>query len=183
MTWPRLAGVHTIAFDFDGVFTDNKVYVTEDGKESVRCDRADGLGIDMLRAATQRGMLRADIFILSKERNPVTLARAKKLHLTCHAGCDDKVAFMQRHLRAARPDDSRPFAGVIYVGNDLNDMALMRLAGFSVAPVDAHEQVQRIASVVLAKRGGEGFVRAFVEKLLDIDNLASEVVHELIHHR
>ena len=175
MTWPALAGVHTIAFDFDGVFTDNKVYVTEEGKESVRCDRADGLGIDMLRAATQKGMLRADIFILSKERNPVTLARAKKLQLTCHAGCDDKVAFMQRRIR--------DFAGVIYVGNDLNDLALMRLAGFSVAPSDAHEQVQRIASVVLPKRGGEGFVRAFVEKLLDIDNLASEVVHELVHHR
>jgi YrbI family 3-deoxy-D-manno-octulosonate 8-phosphate phosphatase len=183
VAWPTLDTVHTIAFDFDGVFTDNKVYVAQDGSELVRCDRGDGLGIDLLRAAQARGKLRADVFVLSKERNPVTEARVRKLRLTCRTGCDDKAEFVERYLRETRPSDPKPFGGLVYVGNDLNDLALMQRAGFSVAPADAHERVRRAASVVLAQTGGNGFVRAFVERLLDIENMTSEELHELVHHR
>jgi YrbI family 3-deoxy-D-manno-octulosonate 8-phosphate phosphatase len=175
VTWPPLAAVHTIAFDFDGVFTDNKVYVGQDGAEMVRCDRADGLGIDLLRAAQARGKLKADVFVLSKERNPVTEARARKLKLACHPACDDKLAFMEKRMTS--------FAGLIYVGNDLNDLPVMLRAGFSVAPADAHERVKAIASAVLPQPGGHGFVRAFVERLLDIEHMTPEELHELVHHR
>lgn len=179
MNWPLLAAIHTIAFDFDGVFTDNKVYVGQDGAELVRCDRADGLGIDLLRAAQARGKLQADIFVLSKERNPVTAARAHKLRLECHAACDDKLPFMESRLKGAQ----RSFDGLIYVGNDLNDLPVMLRAGFSVAPADAHERVRAAASAVLPQPGGHGFVRAFVERLLDIEHMTTEELHELVHHR
>jgi 3-deoxy-D-manno-octulosonate 8-phosphate phosphatase (KDO 8-P phosphatase) len=182
-SWPALNSVHTIAFDFDGVFTDNKVYVTQDGAELVRCDRGDGLGIDLLRAAHARGKLRAEVFVLSKERNPVTEARVRKLRLTCHSACDDKLEFVGRHLRETRPSDPKPFGGLVYLGNDLNDLPVMQRAGFSVAPADAHERVRRAASVVMPQVGGNGFVRAFVERLLDIENLTTEELHELVHHR
>jgi YrbI family 3-deoxy-D-manno-octulosonate 8-phosphate phosphatase len=175
MNWPPLAAVHTIAFDFDGVFTDNKVYVGADGAELVRCDRGDGLGIDMLRAARAKGHLKADVFVLSKERNAVTEARARKLKLECHAACDDKLAFMENRIPS--------FAGLIYVGNDLNDLPVMLRAGFSVAPADAHPRVRAIASAVLPQPGGHGFVRAFVERLLDIEHMTPEELHELVHHR
>jgi 3-deoxy-D-manno-octulosonate 8-phosphate phosphatase (KDO 8-P phosphatase) len=178
-SWPALGAIHTIAFDFDGVFTDNKVYVAQDGGEFVRCDRADGLGIDLLRAAQARGRLAAEVFVLTKERNPVTEARARKLRLACHAGCDDKLDFVTRRLNDAR----RTFEGLLYVGNDINDLAVMERAGFSVAPADAHERVRRIASAVLPQNGGNGFVRAFVERLLDIENMTSKELHELVHHR
>lgn len=179
VAWPSLATIHTIAFDFDGVFTDNKVYVGQDGSEFVRCDRGDGLGIDLLRAAQARGMLRADVFVLSKERNPVTEARARKLKLACHAGCDDKLEFITRRLSTTH----RAFDGLLYVGNDINDLAAMERAGFSVAPADAHARVKRIASAVLPQNGGNGFVRAFVERLLDIENMTTKELHELVHHR
>lgn len=182
-SWPSLQAIHTIAFDFDGVFTDNKVYVGHDGAELVRCDRSDGLGVDMLRAARDRGKLRADIFVLSKERNPVTEARARKLKLSCHSACDDKLDFIATRLRTQRASDPQPFAGLLYVGNDLNDLPVMLRAGFSVAPADAHERVRRIASTVLPQAGGNGFVRAFVERLLDIENMTTEELHELVHHR
>lgn len=175
--WPALATVHTIVFDFDGVFTDNKVYVGADGAELVRCDRGDGLGIDMLRAARATGRLKAEVFVLSKERNPVTEARARKLKLECHAACDDKLNFIRDRLK------DRPFAGLIYVGNDLNDLPVMLRAGFSVAPADAHERVRAVASAVLPQAGGNGFVRAFVERLLDIEHMTTEELHELVHHR
>jgi 3-deoxy-D-manno-octulosonate 8-phosphate phosphatase (KDO 8-P phosphatase) len=179
LSWPALRSIHTIVFDFDGVFTDNKVYVGQDGGELVRCDRGDGLGMDLLRAAQARGKVAAEVFVLTKERNPVTEARARKLRLACHAGCDDKLEFVTRRLGDAR----RAFDGLLYVGNDLNDLAVMERAGFSVAPADAHERVRRIASAVLPQSGGNGFVRAFVERLLDIENMTSKELHELVHHR
>ena len=64
---PPLAAIHTVAFDFDGVFTDNKVWVDQDGRESVRCDRGDGLAFDLVRAFQLRGKLNAEFLILSKE--------------------------------------------------------------------------------------------------------------------
>jgi YrbI family 3-deoxy-D-manno-octulosonate 8-phosphate phosphatase len=176
--WPALAAIRAIAFDFDGVFTDNKVWVGQDGSEWVRCDRGDGLAIGMLRAALTRGMLSADVFIVSKERNPVTEMRARKIGLACHAGCDDKLALVEARLKSAGAD----FAGLVYIGNDVNDLAVMMRAGFSVAPADAHERVRQIASAVLPQRGGEGFVRAFVERLLGIEHMTTGELNELVHH-
>lgn len=180
--WPALASIHSIVFDFDGVFTDNKVYLNQDGVESVRCDRGDGLGIDFLRSARDLGRIEADIFILSKEPNPVVLARARKLRLECKHGVARKKDFMDAYFAERRPDDPSPYDGLLFLGNDLNDLALTLAAGFSVAPADAHPVIQRHASVVLPRRGGEGFIRAFVEKLLAIDTMTLEELHEFVHH-
>ncbi|MDD5389731.1 MAG: hypothetical protein PHD37_10315 [Gallionellaceae bacterium] len=180
--WPALASIHTIVFDFDGVFTDNKVYLNQDGVESVRCDRGDGLGIDFLRHARKQGRIGADVFILSKEPNPVVLARARKLKLECKHGVARKKDFMDAYFAENRPDDPSPYGGLVFLGNDLNDLSLTLAAGFSVAPVDAHPVIRRRASVVLPQRGGEGFIRAFVEQLLAIDTMTLEELHEFVHH-
>lgn len=180
---PPLAVVHTVAFDFDGVFTDNKVWVDQDGQESVRCDRGDGLAFDLVRAFQALGRINAEFFILSKEPNPVVLARAKKLKLVCHHGIGDKLGFMEEYLSTRFPTDLKPFAGLIYLGNDLNDLPLMRRAGFSVAPSDAHSWVQQIADLVLEQRGGEGFVRSFIEHLFGMKQLPvkeREEMYEII---
>src|SRR5439155_19256056 len=105
------------------------------------------------------------------------------LRLACHPACDDKLGFITAHLRGTRSSDPAPFAGLVYVGNDLNDLPVMMRAGFSVAPADAHERIRSVASAVLPQRGGEAFVRAFVERLLDIENMATEDVNELVHQR
>ena len=178
--FPALKDIHTIAFDFDGVFTDNKVWVDQDGRESVRCDRGDGLAFDLVRAFRQRGKLNAEFFILSKEPNPVVLARARKLKLDCHHGIRDKLTFMREYLATRFPASLDSFAGLVYLGNDLNDLPLMRRAGYVVAPADAHPQVQKVAHLVLEQRGGEGFVRAFIERLLGIHQLTHEELNELI---
>lgn len=176
---PFLSDIHTVAFDFDGVFTDNKVWVDQDGRESVRCDRSDGLAFDFVRAYQAQHKLRAHFLLLSKEPNPVVLARAKKLRLDCHHGVRDKLNFMNDYL-SSRISATDKFSGLIYLGNDLNDLPLMRRAGFSVAPSDAHPKVLEIADLVLEQRGGEGFVRSFIENLLKINELTLEEIDELI---
>ena len=177
---PSMKSIHTVAFDFDGVFTDNKVWVDQDGQESVRCDRGDGLAFDLVRAFQKKGIINAEFFILSKETNPVVLARAHKLKLICHHGVDNKLNFFKKYLAQRFPNDRDPFNGVIYLGNDLNDLPIMRHVGFAVAPSDAHPLVQEIAHLVLEQRGGEGFVRSFIEHLLDIKQLTLEEIDGII---
>ncbi|MGH2405885.1 MAG: KdsC family phosphatase [bacterium] len=181
--WPRLAELHTIAFDFDGVFTDNKVYVMQNGMELVRCDRADGLAVDLLRRYRRRKAPGLDVLIISTERNPVVAARARKLRLTCRQAVGDKLTFLETYLRRRHSRLKDPFAGLLYVGNDLNDLPIIRRAGFSIAPRDAHAIVRRAAGVVLPQNGGEGFVRALVERLLGVDALTVEDIDELVLDR
>lgn len=181
--FPEMAAVHTVVFDFDGVFTDNKVWTDQDGRESVCCDRRDGLAFDLVRAFQRRGRLASEFFILSKESNPVVLARAIKLKLDCHHGVGDKLGFMTNHLAAKFPHQADPFAGVAYLGNDLNDLPLMCRVGYAVAPADAHPRVRKAAHLILEQRGGDGFVRAFIERLLEIDRLTKENINELVSDR
>ena len=177
---PALHAIHTVACDFDGVFTDNKVWVDQSGHESVRCDRADGLAFDLVRAFERRGRIAAEWFILSKESNPVVLERARKLRLTCHHGISNKVAFMESYLDRRFPLVPDTWAGVVYLGNDLNDVPVIRRAGYAVAPADAHPKVRQVADLVLPQCGGAGFVRAFVERLLGLDGLSAEEMDELV---
>jgi N-acylneuraminate cytidylyltransferase len=177
---PALEDIHTVVFDFDGVFTNNMVWVDEDGRESVRCDRGDGLAFDLVRTFGEQNQFNAEFFILSKETNPVVLARAKKLRLPCHHGIKDKLGFMKTHLASRFPSASDAFGGLVYLGNDLNDLPLMRRAGYSVAPADAHPKVHAAAHLILDQDGGQGFVRAFIEQLLGINELTIEEIDELV---
>lgn len=145
-----------VVFDFDGVFTDNAVYVREDGVESVRCDRGDGMGIGLLREAG------VPMLILSKERNPVVSARARKLSLECLQGIDNKLSAL-REWAAARDID---LERAIYVGNDVNDVPVMRAVGFSISPRDGHESAKSAARMILQSDGGRGAVRELCDLLL-----------------
>jgi 3-deoxy-D-manno-octulosonate 8-phosphate phosphatase (KDO 8-P phosphatase) len=178
--FPPLSSIHTVALDFDGVFTNNQVWINQEGREMVVCSRADGLALDLVRAYKAMGKLRAEFFVLSKETNPVVLARTKKLGIDCHHGVRDKLSFLRQHLASRLPDVADPFLGLVYLGNDLNDLPIMRRAGFSVAPADAHPKILEIAHAVMATCGGDGFVRSFVEQLLGINQLSSEEIDELI---
>jgi YrbI family 3-deoxy-D-manno-octulosonate 8-phosphate phosphatase len=178
--FPTLGTLHTVAIDFDGVLTDNKVWLDQDGRELVRCDRADGFGFDLVRAFQRQRGLDVEFFIISKEANAVVSARARKLRLACHQAVSDKLTFMTTYLADRFPSQSDAFTGLAYLGNDLNDLPLMRRAGFAVAPADAHPKIREVAHFVLEQRGGEGFLRAFVERLLDINNLSIDELDELI---
>ena len=172
--------IHTVVFDFDGVFTNNKVWVDQDGRDIVRCDRGDGLAFDLVRVFQSRKRLAAEFFILSKETNPVVLCRAKKLKLDCYHGVSNKLSFMVTHFNNRFPDNASPFCGLVYLGNDLNDLPIIRRAGYSVVPNDAHPLVKKYASAIFPQNGGDGFVRAFIEELLDIEKLSIEELCEFV---
>ncbi|SVD06419.1 uncharacterized protein METZ01_LOCUS359273, partial [marine metagenome] len=73
-----------------------------------------------------------------------------------------------------------PYTGVVFLGNDLNDIPLLRRAGWAVVPSDAHPLVRAIADVVLPEHGGESFVRRFVERMLGVDHMTEDEIDELV---
>ncbi len=145
-----------VVFDFDGVMTDDKVYVLQDGSEAVACSRGDGLGITLL------GRAGFPVLILSTEVNPVVGARARKLKVECIQGIRDKRAELQRVL-AERGIDP---ADVIYVGNDVNDVPCLALCGCGLVVEDAHPAAKLAARGVLSHPGGRGAVREVAELIL-----------------
>ena len=173
---PDWKGIHTIVFDFDGVFTDNKVWVDQNGLESVRCDRGDGLGFDLLRAFIQKNNWDLQYFILSKEVNPVVSARAQKIQVDCVQSMSDKAGYLKKHLM----NNNLDYDGLIYLGNDLNDLAAMKIAGFSIAPVDSHPLILNQADLVLPRKGGDGFVREFIEMLIGLERMSAIEISNLL---
>ena len=152
-----LRGVSLLVFDFDGVMTDNRVLVFEDGREAVLCNRGDGMGLEMLRKAG------VPVAVISKEINPVVGARCKKLKIPYLQGIDDKLAELTRLVR----ERGLELAQVGYMGNDINDLACMRAAGLAIAPADSHPEALQIADLVTSSRGGFGAVREVCDLLLE----------------
>ena len=149
--------VAALVMDFDGVLTDDLVSVDQDGRESVRCSRGDGLGLEALRKA---GL---PMLVLSKERNPVVTARCKKLALRCEQGIDAKLPA----LAAYCAELGVTLAHTVYVGNDINDLDCLAAAGCGIAVADAHPRAKQAASIVLDARGGQGAVREVCELILE----------------
>lgn len=148
--------VKAVVFDFDGVHTDDHVFVDQDGKESVRVKRGDGLGVGMLRDAG------IPVLILSTEKNPVVSARAEKLKVDVLQGQADKAEALGKWLakKKIEADD------VVYLGNDVNDEGCLQMVGWPVVVADAHPQVKPLARIVLKSHGGEGAVRELADIVL-----------------
>jgi YrbI family 3-deoxy-D-manno-octulosonate 8-phosphate phosphatase len=138
-----------IVFDFDGVFTDNMVYVSEDGSETVRCSRSDGIGLKKLERFGIRAM------IISTENNPVVSARSSKLGIRCIQGCDDKHAALEEVARQL----DLPLSQVAFVGNDINDLPCLTSVGLPIVVQDAYPDAVVRAVYQTRTSGGCGAVR------------------------
>ncbi len=141
--------IRLVAFDFDGVFTDNMVYVSQDGAESVRCNRGDGIGLQKL------GRLGIETIIISTESNPVVSARAQKLGIRCIQDCAGKRA----ELKKITGEMGITLDETAFVGNDVNDETCLDCVGLPIVVQDAHPDVLMLARYRTHAKGGEGAVR------------------------
>ncbi|MCX8025193.1 MAG: acylneuraminate cytidylyltransferase [Thermanaerothrix sp.] len=148
--------VDLVIFDFDGVMTDNRVWVDGEGHEFVAAYRSDSIGIQALMRAGIQAL------VLSAETNPVVEARCRKIGLPFLQGVKDKAPALRRLLEERGLDPQR----VIYMGNDTNDLPCFPLVGCAVAPADAQPEVLRAADLILTRRGGYGAVRELCDLLV-----------------
>ncbi|QIK49163.1 acylneuraminate cytidylyltransferase [Gordonia hongkongensis] len=152
----ELSHIRAIVTDFDGVHTTDHAHLIEDGTEVVTVNRSDGLGIER---ALNHGL---HVAILSKESNPVVTARARKLNVDCVQNVSDKA----QALTGWAEKNGISISCLAYLGNDINDITAMQVAGVSIAVADAHDEVRDVADLVLEKRGGHGAVRELCELVI-----------------
>ena len=153
---PMPEKIELLIMDFDGVLTDNRVWVNQDGVEAVAANRSDSYGLGLLRKAGVESL------VISKETNPVVAARCNKMQVPFIQGIDDKETALRKVLVEKKIDA----ANVVFVGNDVNDLPGFRVAGWSVAVADALPEVIREADYVLSKPGGRGAVRELCDLIL-----------------
>jgi 3-deoxy-D-manno-octulosonate 8-phosphate phosphatase (KDO 8-P phosphatase) len=149
--------IKLLLFDVDGVLTDGTILVHADGSESKQFNIKDGAAI----VWAQRAGLK--IGLLSARNADATAIRAAQLGITrVVQGAADKLAGYEQILRDEALTDDQ----VGYMGDDLQDLPVLRRAGFSAAPADAAAEVRGAVQWVSANGGGHGAVRECIEHVL-----------------
>jgi len=162
MVWPGTPrrsmpeNIRLLILDFDGVLTDNRVWVDQDGREMVAANRSDSLGISRLRQAG------VPTVVISMETNPVVAARCRKMNIACIQGENDKATALKK-LLAERQVEARE---AIFLGNDVNDLPCFPLVGWAVAVADALPEVAQRADFILRRSGGHAAVRELCDLIL-----------------
>lgn len=156
----QIVNIKLVIFDFDGVFTDNRVYVSEYGIETVSCWRSDGIGIAKLKT------LNLPIWVVSTEKNKVVSARCEKLQINCIQGCDDKLSAVLKLIKRF----GYSLKDVLFVGNDINDLECLESVGLPVVVQDAYPDVIKISKLQTQRAGGFGAVREICDLIYMLKN-------------
>jgi 3-deoxy-D-manno-octulosonate 8-phosphate phosphatase (KDO 8-P phosphatase) len=150
--------VKLIAYDFDGVMTDNKALIFSNGDEAVFINRSDGLAIEKIKSL---GIIQV---IISTEKTPIVLKRAEKLNIHAINGVNNKLEVLMNYLSKQKDialDD------VAFIGNELNDFDVMQKVGIKISPSDAAKEILELADYITSARGGEGVIREIFGKLVE----------------
>jgi YrbI family 3-deoxy-D-manno-octulosonate 8-phosphate phosphatase len=159
-----LRQIRLFATDVDGVLTDGGMYYSESGDEWKKFNTRDGMGIKLLQKA---GLVTA---MVTQERTRMVARRAEKLAISeLHQGVTDKLSV----IRDMAMRYGLSLAHVAYIGDDINDVEVLKAVGLSAAPADALPQVRKVVDYVCRRKGGEGAVREVAEKILEAQDQAA----------
>src|ERR1700744_4111897 len=161
MVLPKL-----IITDIDGVWTDGGMYYDQTDIELKKFNTSDSAGVLFCR------LLGIDVAIITGENTDIVKRRAEKLNIPfCHLGIKNKVECAAKMI-----EGKYSWEEVAYIGDDINDIALLKLVGTRGVPDNAPDYVKRYANIKLYKKGGEGVFREFVEAILMEHNLLEKAL-------
>lgn len=155
----QLGKVRLLALDFDGVLTNGFVYVKEDGTEIVRCSRKDSKGVDLLEDVGIRTI------VISEETNKVVKKRCNKMGVDCFLGVAngfEKLKVLKKYIKKKNILSEC----VVYVGDDVNDIPIMKYVGFPITVDNGHEQCKKLAVYITNRKGGNHAVREVSDLIL-----------------
>jgi 3-deoxy-D-manno-octulosonate 8-phosphate phosphatase (KDO 8-P phosphatase) len=157
--------VKAIALDVDGVLTDGGVWWGPHGEEWKRFSFADIMGVSLARKS---GLV---VALISGEDSPLVDRFASKMGITdIEKGCKDKASALRKFAERSGFDLSE----ICFMGDDINDVPAMQLAGLAAAPANAQPVARRHAKFISANQGGNGAVRELVDTLLAARTSLSE---------
>ena len=166
-----LRKIKAIAFDVDGVLTDGGMWWGADGEEFKRFSFADIMGISLARRA---GLA---LTLISGEASPLVDRYAAKMHITDFTkGCRDKAAALREFARR----NNLALADICFMGDDVNDLSAMEIAGMSAAPANARPEVLAKVDFISTSPGGNGAVRELTDLLIAAHGLDAQT---LFHKR
>lgn len=146
-----------LVLDVDGVFTDGSVFYSKDGEQLKKFDMRDGMGLEILRET------RVEVMVMTSEQSDIVEQRMKKLNIkNVYLGVKDKYALLNRILI----ENSLSISNIAYMGDDVNDLANICCAGWSLTPNNATLIVKQYADVILSKNSGDGAIREACEYIL-----------------
>lgn len=152
----RAARIRLACFDVDGTLTDGRLWFDEDGRESKAFNVLDGQGLVQLRKAG------VAVAFVTARNSLVAANRARELGAEPHVDVHDKVACVEEirtRLGLARDE-------VAFMGDDLPDLTVLRIAGFAVAPASVHHWIRDQVHWITPSRGGEGAARELCDLIL-----------------
>ena len=153
----RAARIKLLLMDCDGVLTDGRLWLTEEGDDQKSFNTRDGLGLSLLHRAGLRSG------IISGRNSRAVTRRAQELGIEfVRQGDPDKIEAFQQILQQAGVDENE----VAFIGDDLNDIPLMQRAELAVAVADAVSEARSVAHYVTQASGGQGAVREVIELIL-----------------
>lgn len=154
----RLPEIKMFLTDCDGVLTDGGMYYSENGDELKKFNARDGMGFRILR---EKGIITG---IITGESRALNSRRAEKLQVDeIYQGVNDKNAVIRKLCEKYHIS----WENVAYIGDDINDLSCMEMAGLSGCPLDATGEIKEVSDFVATKKGGYGAVREFVEYIVD----------------
>jgi len=150
--------IKVLILDVDGVMTDGGIIYDENGHETKRFDVKDGLGIKLAQKA---GL---DVVIISGRKSAVTELRCAELGIKrCYTGVRNKSQCFET-LKEELGFENEEFA---YIGDDLNDVGLLKKVGFSATVTDSFDYIKEIVDYVTVRKSGNGAVRELIEVILE----------------
>ena len=157
--------IELIVLDVDGTMTNGRISYSESGDEIKSFNVKDGLGIVSWMRLGRK------VAIITGRKSAIVDKRAKELGIEyCYQGIKDKKTKLAELLSKL----NLTYDQVATIGDDLNDYTMIKSAGISFVPNDAVSSVEKIATVVLRSRGGDGAVREMIEYLIEKEGLDKE---------
>jgi YrbI family 3-deoxy-D-manno-octulosonate 8-phosphate phosphatase len=156
-----------IITDIDGVWTDGGMYYSDDGKELKKFNTSDSAGVIFCQ------LLNIEIAIITGENNQAVINRANKLNIKhVFLGVKNKLFVAQELCK----DLNIGFEQTAYIGDDINDINLLKSVGISGAPSNASSYIRKLATIETSSKGGDGAFREFVENILIEFDLLNKVI-------
>jgi YrbI family 3-deoxy-D-manno-octulosonate 8-phosphate phosphatase len=153
----NLKKIKLILSDIDGVLTDGGMYFSKTGEAMKKFNTKDGMGMELLHN------LKINTILITKENSPISKSRAKKLKVQIYSNIKNKKLILFQICKKSKltPEE------IAYIGDDVNDLEIMKLVGFSAAPADSSVEIIKIADFVCQKNGGDGVFREIANLIIN----------------